>query len=103
VGRQWYHPFGTVRAASGSLPTDYGFTGERRHAATGWVQLGVRWLDPETGRFTSADTIVPEPGNPQTPGDRNTHHDRHTHTHSPTRQITLSPALSLPRRLAHLC
>jgi RHS repeat-associated protein len=66
VGQQWYHPFGTVRATSGSLPTDYGFTGERRHAATGWMQLGVRWLDPETGRFTSADTIVPEPGNPQT-------------------------------------
>jgi RHS repeat-associated protein len=65
VGRQWYDPYGGLRGPVTALPTDYGFTGERRHAATGWVQLGVRWLDPETGRFTSADTLVPETYNPQ--------------------------------------
>ena len=27
--------------------------------------LGARWYDQELGRFISADTIVPEPGNPQ--------------------------------------
>ena len=27
--------------------------------------MGARWYDPELGRWTSPDKIVPEPGNPQ--------------------------------------
>jgi hypothetical protein len=27
--------------------------------------MGARWYDPSTGRWLSADTVVPEPGNPQ--------------------------------------
>ncbi|MFH0732297.1 MAG: RHS repeat-associated core domain-containing protein [Candidatus Omnitrophota bacterium] len=32
---------------------------------TGLYYYGARYYDPELGRFTQADTIVPEPGNPQ--------------------------------------
>ena len=29
------------------------------------IQMGVRWYDPQIGRWISADTIVPDPANPQ--------------------------------------
>jgi RHS repeat-associated protein len=65
VGRQLYAPFGEVRWASGALGTDFGFTGQRADAFAGLVHMGARWYNPLVGRWVSADTIVPEPGNPQ--------------------------------------
>lgn len=51
-------------------------TTRRTHAATwpiackdAYIKLthaGARWLDPALGRWTTADSIVPSPGNPQT-------------------------------------
>jgi RHS repeat-associated protein len=64
VARQLYHPFGTVRWSEGTLPTDFGFTGQR-HDGTGLVFMHARYYHPYLGRFISADSIVPEPGNPQ--------------------------------------
>ncbi|MCR4408662.1 MAG: RHS repeat-associated core domain-containing protein, partial [Anaerolineae bacterium] len=61
-----YYPYGRTRLGDpASLPTDFGFTGQRLDAGTGLYQMGVRWYDPRIGRWISADTIVPEPGNPQ--------------------------------------
>jgi RHS repeat-associated protein len=41
-----------------------GFTGQREDATIGLYFYNARYYDPVIGRFTQADTIVPEPGNP---------------------------------------
>ncbi|MES4787537.1 MAG: hypothetical protein C4294_19055 [Nitrospiraceae bacterium] len=63
-GRERYFPYGQVRYTWGSLPTTYNFTGQRLDG-TGLLYYGARYYAPRIGRFTQADTIVPEPGNPQ--------------------------------------
>jgi RHS repeat-associated protein len=57
-----YFPFGSTR--SGSVTTDKQFTGQRLDG-TGLYYYGARYYDAEIGRFISADTIVPDPANPQ--------------------------------------
>ena len=47
------------------LPTDRRFTGQRREAGLGLYDYGARYYDPTLGRFIQADTLVPEPANPQ--------------------------------------
>ncbi len=65
VAQQRYYPYGEERWSSGALPTDYTFTGQRNEAGLGLMDYNARFYDPYLGRFISADTIVPEPGNPQ--------------------------------------
>jgi len=65
VARQLYHPYGTVRYTDGTLPTDFGFTGQREHPGLGLVFMHARYYHAGLGRFASADTIVPSPENPQ--------------------------------------
>ncbi|MDY7080492.1 MAG: RHS repeat-associated core domain-containing protein, partial [Chloroflexota bacterium] len=65
VARQLYHPYGEVRWSEGTLPTDFGFTGQRDVPGAGLVFMHARYYHPALGRFISADTVVPEPGNPQ--------------------------------------
>jgi RHS repeat-associated protein len=64
-----YYPYGSTRVAGSGLPTEYRFTGQRREAGLGGPDglyfYNARWYDPSLGRFLSADTIVPNPGNPQ--------------------------------------
>jgi RHS repeat-associated protein len=64
IARQWYYPYGAVRASTGALPTDITFTAQRSDA-TGLYFYNARYYSGVLGRFISADTIVPEPGNPQ--------------------------------------
>jgi len=64
-GRQRYYPYGQVRYLWGSLPTTYNYTGQRLDGDTGLLYYGARYYDPALMRFVQADTIVPEPGNPQ--------------------------------------
>jgi RHS repeat-associated protein len=68
-----YDPFGNYSTPPGTTvnPTisDRGFTGHRQNN-TGANDLGLIYMNarcylPEVGRFVSADTIVPEPQNPQ--------------------------------------
>jgi RHS repeat-associated protein len=62
---QRYYPWGTVRPGPGnSLPTGYTFTGQLDSGA-GLMYYGARFYDGALGRFVQPDTIVPEPGNPQ--------------------------------------
>ncbi len=63
--RQRYFPYGRVRYSSGSPPTTYNYTGQRLDQSTGLLFFQARYYDPRLSRFVSADTMVPEPGNPQ--------------------------------------
>jgi RHS repeat-associated protein len=58
-----YYPYGGTR--SGEVPTDRLFTGQRFDDTIGLYDYGARFYDPALGRFISADTVVPNPGNPQ--------------------------------------
>ena len=63
VSEMRYYPYGETR--SGDLPTDYRYTGQRFEADLGLYDYHARYYDPTLGRFISADTLVPNPGNPQ--------------------------------------
>jgi RHS repeat-associated protein len=60
-----YLPFGDTRYNPGGQITTYRFTGQRWDPGTGLYWYNSRWYDPLIGRFIQADTIVPQPGNPQ--------------------------------------
>jgi RHS repeat-associated protein len=59
--------FGTPRGQSGTLNTDYRFTGQRSEEANlgSLYDFGGRFYSPVFGRFVSADSLVPRPGDPQ--------------------------------------
>ncbi len=63
IAQERYYPYGRVRW--GSAPTSYNFTGQRLDQSTGLLFFQARYYDPRLARFVSADTMVPEPGNPQ--------------------------------------
>ncbi|RIK26641.1 MAG: hypothetical protein DCC52_10075 [Chloroflexi bacterium] len=65
VSSQNYYAFGNIRNTTGSVPTDFGFTGQRRDASAGLMYYGARDYDPYLNRWTSPDSIVPQPSNPQ--------------------------------------
>jgi len=58
-----YSPFGVPD--DGGSEVLHGYTGERWYGGAGLLFLRARWYDPKTGRFVSADTMVPSPFNPQ--------------------------------------
>jgi RHS repeat-associated protein len=65
VSRQTYYAFDGVRTTEGALPTDYTFTGQKNDAASALMFYNARYYDTNIGRFTQADTIVPNIYNPQ--------------------------------------
>ena len=62
-----YSPYGVTRPglAGTGLPTDRRFTGQREETGLGFYDYGARPYAPALGRFLQADTLVPDPGNPQ--------------------------------------
>ena len=64
-----YLPFGSYRIRQdldGSFPdVNYTFTDQEDDDETGFYNYKARLYDPLLGRFISADSIVPEPGNLQ--------------------------------------
>jgi RHS repeat-associated protein len=59
-----YKAWGEERYNSGAPPTSLSFSGQRAEAGLGLYFYKARYLDPVLGRFTSPDSIVPNPGNP---------------------------------------
>jgi RHS repeat-associated protein len=64
VARQVYEAWGEARWSAGTLPTDFTFTGQR-DVGLGLLFVHARYYHVGLGRWTAADTIVPQPGNPQ--------------------------------------
>ena len=61
-----YEPFGDARGTQpGSAITDRGFTGHRENRDIGLTYMNARYYVGEIGRFASADTLVPDPTDPQ--------------------------------------
>jgi RHS repeat-associated protein len=59
-----YYAYGKDRG-TGNLPTDHRFTGQISDAS-GLIFMNARYYDPVLGSFLSPDTVVPEPGLPET-------------------------------------
>ncbi len=60
-----YTAFGEIRLTQGITPTKYRYTGQLAQAELGLDFYVSRFYDPLTAHFTSADTIIPEPGRSQ--------------------------------------
>ncbi|MFO7680684.1 MAG: RHS repeat-associated core domain-containing protein [Chloroflexota bacterium] len=64
-------PFGEWRTEPGNLPANRGYTGHVMNNMgsgaddLGLIYMNARFYVPALGRFASADTIVPNPTNPQ--------------------------------------
>lgn len=68
ISEMRYFPFGQVRFISGTMPTDRTFTGQRAEnldAVGNLMDYGARYYSPLLGRFISADSVVPQPADPQ--------------------------------------
>ncbi len=62
---QTYYPYGAIKTSSGTPPTDYDYTGQKRDASANLMYYGARYYDPALARFIQPDTIVPNPLDPQ--------------------------------------
>ena len=60
-----YTPFGGYRTGNPSQITDRAYTGQRENMNLGLYYYNARYYAPGIGRFLSADTLVPDPQNPQ--------------------------------------
>ena len=61
ISEMRYKPWGEVRyeSPSGSLPTDYTYTGQRSYTDSfGLMYYGARWYDPYNTHFISPDTVI---------------------------------------------
>ena len=56
--RYSYEPFGQLEDTSGDLTQPYRFAGEYHDTDTGLYKIGLRYYDPQTGRWTQKDPIV---------------------------------------------
>ncbi len=63
-GRRAGDPWGSIAADGSGAAVRYQYTGQE-HDSTGLYDYHARAYDPYLGRFISADTIVPSPGDPQ--------------------------------------
>jgi RHS repeat-associated protein len=62
TGRVLYRAWGEIRHSSGGTPTDQRYTGQRDFGL-GLYFYNARFYDSSLGRFISADTLIPNPGN----------------------------------------
>jgi len=62
---QRYYPWGDTRYTYWKTPTAYQFTGQYHDTDLGLYFYNARYYDSALGRFIQADSIVPNPANPQ--------------------------------------
>jgi RHS repeat-associated protein len=60
-----YYPYGSQRLAPSQTITDRNFTGQKENLEIGLIYYNARYYVPSLGRFLTADTAIPEPGNGQ--------------------------------------
>jgi RHS repeat-associated protein len=65
IAESRHYPYGEERWSDEAVPTDYRWTGQRQHGYIKLYQMGARFYDSALGRWISADTLVPDPENPQ--------------------------------------
>ena len=66
LGELRYKPWGESRYTWGTTYTNRHFTGQLDETSSiGLYFFNARFYDPLLGRFTSADSLIPNPGNPQ--------------------------------------
>jgi RHS repeat-associated protein len=68
LSQQRYLPFGEVRTDTNPpyiTQTDLGYTGQRNLSGTGLMDYRARFYSSALGRFVQPDSIIPNPGNPQ--------------------------------------
>ncbi|MEJ2559732.1 MAG: RHS repeat-associated core domain-containing protein [Anaerolineae bacterium] len=58
-------PSDEERWITGTLVTDFTFTGQRVDSYIKLMEMGARWYDPQIGRWISPYSIIPDPTNPQ--------------------------------------
>ena len=61
VATQLFGPYGNTRYQQGTMPTDFGFAGQRQDTS-GLDLFGARFYDPAIGQFVSADETIPGSG-----------------------------------------
>src|SRR5690606_6486977 len=61
-----YLPFGGYRGTAPTQTlTDRGYTGQKENLDLGLMYYNARYYLPGLGKFASADTLIPDPTNPQ--------------------------------------
>src|SRR3990172_9603298 len=65
LGELRYNPWGESRYTWGTTYTSRHFTGQVNESSLGLYFFNARWYDAALGRFLQADSLVPDPGNPQ--------------------------------------
>jgi RHS repeat-associated protein len=65
IGQARYMPYGETRWSTGLITTSRRFADQIQDSYSNMYRMGARWYDPLIGRWLSADTLVPQPGNPQ--------------------------------------
>ncbi len=63
--RRSFAPFGEASGAPAGSASFRTFTGHEFDAESGLINMNARLYDPVLGRFISADTVIPNPGNMQ--------------------------------------
>jgi RHS repeat-associated protein len=66
TGRYNYDPYGKQKTDNQTDGTNHLWQGQRADDESGLVYMNARYYDPELSQFTAADSIIPNPYQPQT-------------------------------------
>ncbi len=61
----FYYPFGAAKSDTGAVSVNHKYTSQEFDAETSLYYYNARYYNPALGRFISADTVVPNPSDPQ--------------------------------------